>query len=162
MTLHAGILSIVHVYNTLMYTTHVGLYTNAQSLFCDSIASKPICPGAEARCTCVVTGTNSNTRWELGGNVCKGGLISLAQYPPCAGRGVPSSIEWCGSLVAFNEADPQGAGYCQMSTLIVTGDHTLVQGVGIEIVCRDMSSPSVEVGRVTLHMAGRYTLIRSF
>ena len=74
----------------------------------------------------IVTGTNSITRWDLGGNVCKGGLISLAQYPPCAGRGVPS-IEWCGSLVAFNEADPQGAGYCQMSTLIVTGDHTLVQ-----------------------------------
>ena len=47
--------------------------------------------------------------------MCKGGLLSLTQYPPCAGRGVPSSMDWSGSLVAYNEVDPQGAGYCQKS-----------------------------------------------
>ena len=47
--------------------------------------------------------------------MCKGGLLSLTQYPPCAGRGVPSSMDLSGSLVAYNWVDPQGAGYCQKS-----------------------------------------------
>ena len=118
-----------------------GLIKCGISLPCDrSLHSQPLCPGAVVQCTCVVTRTASITHWEVGG-MCDGGLLSLAQYPPCAGRELLSSMDSCGSLVAYNP----GGGVLS----ILHTSHTIVQGV--EAHCELL----IVIGSGTFDMAGK-------
>ena len=131
---------------------------HTQSFSCDAFLYKPLCSGTVGKCTCVVTGTTSSTRWRFftpQGSLLCDPAIDLSQ---AGGQGstCPIAMGTCGPyLRAANQRPTSDQGPCQTSTLNITADPHL-NGVAAE--CRDLQSgwPGALIGNITIQIVGEY------
>ena len=112
---------------------------DAGSFMCDTTVYQPLCPGTIARCTCIVSGTYSTTRWIInihnGVELCPYNFIELLQPYPCSPPTMGSS-DTCGTYLTAANKDSGVGRVCNTSILTILGHFGLN---GLQVECRDMS-----------------------
>ena len=134
---------------------------HTQSFSCDAFLYKPLCPGTVGKCTCVVNGTTSSTRWSFftsQSSLLCNPAIDLTQAGGL-GSTCPLSMGTCGLyLRAANQRPAGDQGPCQTSTLNITADPHL-NGVAAE--CKDLQSglPGALIGNITIQIVGKQHVV---
>ena len=134
---------------------------NTQSFSCDAFLYTSLCPGTVGKCTCVVTGTTSSTRWSFftpQSSLLCNPAIDLSQAGGL-GSTCPLAMGTCGLyLRAANQRPAGDQGPCQTSTLNITADPHL-NGVAAE--CRDLQSglPGALIGNITIQIVGKQHVV---
>ena len=131
------IVSVIYVY----FFFYQG---DVQNFSCDPSLSKPLCPGTIARCTCMVRGTTSYTRWNFKNQtVCSDNFIELAQIHTYS-----MDNGTCGPYLNASNTGPDG-GYCNTSILVITANVNLN---GLVIECLDLNRTTTPqlVGNITV------------
>ena len=135
---------MIHSCMFVVATCMFSIAVSAQNFSCDADVSKPLCPGTVVTCTCLVTGTVSQTWWTFN-MFCT--TISFRQIAPCSSASAP-----CDHYIITNNL-ASSADYCQISKLFVTMA-TSVSGLLAE--CRDMSIglPGTLIGDASFEVQG--------
>ena len=134
---------------------------HTQSFSCDAFLYKSLCPGSVGKCTCVVTGTTSSSRWSFftsQGSLLCNPAIDLIQAGGL-GSTCPLSMGTCGLyLRAANQRPTGDQGPCQTSTLNITADPHLN---GATAECRDLQSglPGALIGNITIQIVGKQHVV---
>ena len=129
---------------------------DAGSFMCDATVHQPLCPGTIARCTCIVSGTYSTTRWIInipnGVEFCLYNFIELLQPYPCSPPAMGSS-DSCGAYLTAANKDSGVGRVCNTSILTILGHSGLN---GLQVDCRDMSKglPGDIIGNASINIIG--------